>query len=566
MRLDRVSSPKSSWRPIALRGLAVAFASIVAFGSLSMLLHRESSPPALVWLAVTGTVGVQLVLMVGLCVRPVMQEFGAEQRKFGALLTASPEAIIEVDANGVIISANPRTSELFGFANRELVGQRIELLIPQRFHDDHREKCAEHFAMARSRNMGSGLGINGRRADSSEFPVDISLTHLQTPRGPVVLCVVRDTSIQRAAERRLIDANDQLESRLRDLRGHADELRQLTDMGAYLHSSVSDQELFEIVAGTLRRLWPSVSGGLYIFGSSKREVGLVASWGDASGSLRRKMSAEDCWALRRGRSHQSGELINAPRCEHHDSAIQLSCQCIPLLGHGEVLGVLHLYADSAEKIGALNSGSRTGLLLAMTNQVALSLANLRLREALREQSLMDPLTGLYNRRVVDDWFEREIGDAVRDHRPLSVLVIDIDNFKRYNDTYGHECGDLALCEVAAVLRQRIRGGDLACRVGGEEFVLLLPDTTGADAVTLADALRELVASVVPTRNGKMLGRITVSIGAASLGVHGSCKEQLLRAADQALYRAKDQGRNRTVFATGLGESGVHGRTRSEANA
>jgi diguanylate cyclase (GGDEF)-like protein len=337
-------------------------------------------------------------------------------------------------------------------------------------------------------------------------------------------------------------------------------------MGAYLHSSVSDQELFEIVAGTLRRLWPSVSGGLYIFGSSKREVGLVASWGDASGSLRRKMSAEDCWALRRGRSHQSGELINAPRCEHHDSAIQLSCQCIPLLGHGEVLGVLHLYADSAEKIGALNSGSRTGLLLAMTNQVALSLANLRLREALREQSLMDPLTGLYNRRVVDDWFEREIGDAVRDHRPLSVLVIDIDNFKRYNDTYGHECGDLALCEVAAVLRQRIRGGDLACRVGGEEFVLLLPDTTGADAVTLADALRELVASVVPTRNGKMLGRITVSIGAASLGVHGSCKEQLLRAADQALYRAKDQGRNRTVFATGLGESGVHGRTRTEANA
>lgn len=164
------------------------------------------------------------------------------------------------------------------------------------------------------------------------------------------------------------------------------------------------------------------------------------------------------------------------------------------------------------------------------------------------QSICDPLTKLYNRRFMDEWLVREFPRSNRTHRPTSLLMLDLDHFKRFNDQYGHECGDLVLQKVAAELRAHVQQSDVACRIGGEEFVLLLPETKLADALGIAEKLRVLIAALAVTYQNQQLGQITVSIGVSESLHHGHSAALLLRAADLALYEAKSAGRNRVAVA------------------
>jgi len=184
-------------------------------------------------------------------------------------------------------------------------------------------------------------------------------------------------------------------------------------------------------------------------------------------------------------------------------------------------------------------------------QLGLSVANLRLREALRDQSVRDALTGLFNRRYLEETLEREIRRAVRSEHVLGVLMLDLDRFKKFNDTFGHEAGDTVLRETAAFLRRSVRSEDIVCRFGGEEFVIILPladlKATQARAERIRSKLRELTI----LHQGKAVGMVTVSVGVAELPQHGTTPKTLLEAADAALYRAKREGRDRVVVADAL---------------
>lgn len=200
----------------------------------------------------------------------------------------------------------------------------------------------------------------------------------------------------------------------------------------------------------------------------------------------------------------------------------------------------------------IDSGALSEAVMLMANmfaeQVGLSVANLRLREALRDQSIRDPLTGLYNRRYLEETLEREIRRAVRSENLLGVLMLDLDHFKKFNDTYGHEAGDTVLRETAAFLIRSVRAEDIVCRFGGEEFVIILPladiQTTQARAERIRSKLRELTI----LHQGKAVGLVTVSVGVAELPRHGTAPKTLLEAADAALYVAKREGRDRVVVA------------------
>ncbi len=181
-------------------------------------------------------------------------------------------------------------------------------------------------------------------------------------------------------------------------------------------------------------------------------------------------------------------------------------------------------------------------------QVSLSLANIQLREALRNQSIRDCLTGLYNRRYLDETLERETRRAVRSAQGLGVLMLDLDHFKNFNDTYGHDAGDTVLRETASFLLKSVRAEDFVCRFGGEEFVIILPGADLQTSQARAERIRSKLRELTVLHQGKSLGRITVSIGVAEVPLHGTCPKELIEAADAALYRAKKEGRDRVVLA------------------
>src|SRR5208337_3579608 len=234
-------------------------------------------------------------------------------------------------------------------------------------------------------------------------------------------------------------------------------------------------------------------GAVYMIGASRDSLEAATTWGPDAVRLAHGFAPNDCTALR-SRRPCVADADRGAGCKHATAERDRSSICVPMLARGETLGVLHL---SGKRLAA-PSGSldepHLEILQAIADQVGLSIANLRLREALRLQSIFDPLTELYNRRFMDEWLSRELPRTIRGHRPISLLMLDLDHFKRFNDEYGHECGDLVLREVAALLRATVRQSDIACRIGGEELVLLLPETKLADALCIAEKLRGLVAA------------------------------------------------------------------------
>lgn len=171
-----------------------------------------------------------------------------------------------------------------------------------------------------------------------------------------------------------------------------------------------------------------------------------------------------------------------------------------------------------------------------------------IEELLHNQCIRDSLTGLFNRRFVGDFLEREINRSLSQQQALGVIMFDIDHFKRFNDTFGHDAGDVVLAEVGRFLQQNICNSDIACRYGGEEFILILPDTHLADTKQRAEHLRDGIKHLTLEYLHQPLGRITISLGVACFPEHGSNGAELIQVADVALYRAKALGRDRVVTA------------------
>ena len=223
------------------------------------------------------------------------------------------------------------------------------------------------------------------------------------------------------------------------------------------------------------------------------------------------------------------------------------------MAQGEALGIFHLQERSESQDPFEGNPPDTGgnlerLAVAAAEHISLALANLNLREKLRNQSIRDPLTGLFNRRYMEVSLERELCRAARKQRPLGVIIIDLDHFKDFNDTYGHQTGDALLRAFGQFLQKRMRGEDIACRYGGEEFILIFPEAALGALQQRAEELRETAKQIHALDSDKSSAGITLSLGVASFPEHGSTVETLLQAADAALYRAKAGGRDRTVLA------------------
>jgi diguanylate cyclase (GGDEF)-like protein len=220
-----------------------------------------------------------------------------------------------------------------------------------------------------------------------------------------------------------------------------------------------------------------------------------------------------------------------------------------LFAQSDILGLLYVeWKNNAvnTQVSVEKEKNQAILISMLAEQIALGISNIKMRETLRNQSLRDSLTGLYNRRYLDESLERELSRCQRKSASLAVLMLDVDHFKRFNDEFGHEAGDIVIQSLANVLRKFSRKDDIACRYGGEEFIFVIPEIDLEAVLKRAESLHEALSQLHIRYGGKTLTQITISVGVALYPLHGNNMHDLIAASDRALYEAKNTGRNKTV--------------------
>lgn len=318
----------------------------------------------------------------------------------------------------------------------------------------------------------------------------------------------------------------------------------LARMTQRLQGCAAVEDVMNVVRLFAPEIAPAFAGRLYVHDEDTGLMTQGCEWRAPKGSVEQFRFTE-CWALRRGQTHRpGGTMIDVP-CNHLKGAPADHSICMPLIGQGETIGLIY-FEPSAEGAGPLSESDEVYLVL-LAERVGLALANLRLHEALREMALVDPLTGLSNRRQLEAMLKLHLEHAQQSGRPVSFLLLDVDHFKKFNDDFGHDAGDAVLRAVGGVLTHSVRGEGNAFRYGGEEFLLLMPGMGIEQAHERAEVIRRNISALQLQHNGQPLGRITASFGLSTYPDHGRA-ENLVSIADAALLRAKAEGRDRIVVA------------------
>jgi diguanylate cyclase (GGDEF)-like protein/PAS domain S-box-containing protein len=354
---------------------------------------------------------------------------------------------------------------------------------------------------------------------------------------------VVDVTGQKQAELTMQQANDQLQQWVNELKQRTSEVVMLNEMGDFLQSCQNVENAYTIVGQSAIQLFPNHSGALYILNPETSMLELVTSWGK-NPPVETGFTSDACWSLRRGQMQIVANAMQRIRCQHvTDDNEEIAYLCVPMIAQAETLGMLHIRGKAGEPIEHLKQ-----LALMVTERVSLALSNLKLSETLRSQSIRDLLTGLFNRRYMYEMMEREIRRAARYNRFIGIIMIDIDHFKQFNDSFGHSAGDAILKELGRLMQIQFRGEDVACRFGGEEFMVMLTEASVNDTFKRADLLRKAVHEMHVRFGGRYLEGVSISVGVAGYPDHGRTANEVIEAADAALYCAKREGRNKVMVA------------------
>lgn len=363
---------------------------------------------------------------------------------------------------------------------------------------------------------------------------------------------------RRNAENTLLEAHKELTQRATKMEQNALEMKLLAEMGELLQACVSSEEARQVTEQCLQKLFPEDAGIVYLNREFGGLVETFTRWNSANLKAKETFEPQECWGLRRGRPHMTIDLNSATKCLHLQDAKEGGSICVPMMGQGQSLGVLNVvWTGSVSTPGSSRAESRETLAVSAADTIALALANVKLREKLKEQSIRDSLTQLYNRRYLEDSLHREISRARRAGASIGIIMLDIDNFKDFNDSFGHPIGDEMLRALGTYLKTLVRPEDIACRYGGEEFTLILPGASCETVRERAEVVRKGCREVQLDSGfgiDHIRGKISVSLGIAVFPEHGASVEAILQAADEALYRAKVGGRDRIVVAANATET------------
>ena len=358
--------------------------------------------------------------------------------------------------------------------------------------------------------------------------------------------LIRDLMRRGKFEAQISDTNERLRLTVERLEQQAAESRLLISARDEVALCQDVALAQEVTVRYLTQLLPGTAGGLCIINTARQLMETVETWGGVDRVTYDGFAPETCCAIRSGRIRWRTPERSEVHCTHFAGKPPERYVCLPLNAHGETLGILTIEL-SGEHAGTI-AEMRESTLISLGEMAAMAISGLHLRHKLESQSIRDGLTGLFNRSFMEIALEREINRAGRQGKQVAVMMLDIDHFKQFNDTFGHEAGDVVLREVADAMRLGVRGEDIVCRYGGEEFVIIMPEITTHAGLERAELLRRMIGDLALRYHGQMLRQVTISVGLAMYPEQSELPEELLRSADHALYAAKHKGRNCVVSA------------------
>lgn len=472
-------------------------------------------------------------------------------------------AVLESVEQGIIVWSADGYCEFVNTRFRELLGQGEDYLQEGMHRGVYFQKMVErgeikpevvegieadlntHRPFNLERKLGSGVEVAVYIRPMESGGHVVSYTDItETKKNEMML----SQTIERA-ERAELKARESLQQE----RDRQVETQALAELSEWLQCCKSIEELYEVVRQAMAGNFPASRGQLFIYSNSRDVLDGAVTWGGET--LLRNIQPHDCWGLRRGRTFRYGDgVVNFP-CAHVSSETQSSTQCpapesylcLPIIAQGDTVGLLNIcmYGSAAE---SAITDTQVAFAQKCAEQISVAIANVKLRDELHEQSTKDPLTGLYNRRYFFDRFRSAISLAEREDGPLSLISFDADNFKSINDQYGHDTGDYLLCTIGSLIGRYFDDEEICCRMGGEEFSILLPNATIETAKLKADEIVKIIADHEFTYRDARLARVTISAGVASFPDHADSLQGLCKSADLAMYSAKELGKNCVCIA------------------
>lgn len=466
-----------------------------------------------------------------------------------AAVQSAQDAIVCLTLDGIVLAWNPGAERIFGYAPAEVINRSFSSVFPP-------ESWAEF--IHELIDVAAGVLVAPRRMacvrkEGLSVALSIAISPLRHSTGRVlgISVIARGIDLLHQDEPELRDANKHLSETVRTLEQRNREMNFVQQLSTLLQACLTPVEAHMVLDQSLPKLFPAGTGALFEWNTSVNLLEATVKWGQPPLN-EAVFSPEECWALRSGRVHRVADPASPLLCPHLSRLSSANSICAPLVASGETLGVLTVQGGPYElgqptDVQQRLLSARQQLVETLAGHIALALANLRLRESLRAQSIRDPVSGLFNRRYLDETLPREIHRASRDGRNLGIIMCDLDSFKAFNDQYGHAAGDTLLRSFGDLVGKVVRAGDIACRYGGDEFVLILLDTSLDTANRRAELLLREFRRIVIQYGDMFLNPGALSLGVSAYPSHGSAASGLLRVADEALYRAKAEGGNRVIM-------------------
>lgn len=421
-----------------------------------------------------------------------MMRIISTQRSTAAMVDNVVEGIIRIDRVGRITAFNKAAERIFGYTAEEVLDQNVKMLMPSPYREEHDTYIGNYVATGQRKVIGAGRKVVGQRKNGEIFPMSLGVSEVEAPDEHFFVGIVRDLSVE-----------NELRSRLRESRNFLAEIIENIPAATYVKNREGEYLLVnrqhEVVTGLTRD---------QLLGKTDAEI-----FPSEAAAAYRQLDLD---VMAGNRTIEAEEKLTDARGERHFLSIKFPTRDAA----GTVTGICGISPEITE--------------LKKT------------QHELERLSQYDDLTGLYNRRHFMSLAHQEFGRSRRYGNPLTTLMLDVDHFKRINDTYGHPVGDQVLKALGRQILDGLRGIDIAGRLGGEEFAVMLPETSIGQAIMVAERLRSQIVSAPVTLADGQCVAYTLSIGIAVLTAEHEGLDHLLQQADQALYAAKERGRNRVV--------------------
>ncbi len=466
-------------------------------------------------------------------------QLAEENASLELVLDGLPDPVIWIDGSCRIYRANRAAVDTFGERLHSILGRPCYEVI----HGTNAPPPdCPHLRVQATGQTERSECLNAQQEKTFDIAASPCGFAPEGSRGCVA--VLRDLTGHRSAENALRSECHQLDGRAMHLELRLQELALLGEMEDMLQVCDTPKKTYSLLAHFAAKLFGEDSGAFRVLRSRKKFMETAVVWGENPPSVQR-FSAEQCSAIKSRRSTDS--LSGVFPCRHAGASSAHSL-CLPVIGQGEILGSLELVlAVPQGTSGDLHSADAVRRrAMTVAGHFGRALVNLRIRQRLHSASIRDPLTGLFNRRYLDEILGHEVHRAARANRPLGVIMLDVDHFKLFNDAHGHLAGDALLRSLARMLQACTRHEDITCRYGGEEFVVILPEAPLEVACRRAEQLRAEALRLRINQHGRALKPVSLSLGVAALPQDGMSARELLACADRHLYIAKQAGRDRVV--------------------